>query len=199
MGRIWSVQRHVRSTKAQKESLLLLRFLCALSGSPCSIGGRALSGHTEGYIAVAHPRCHLDGLVRSESRNLFTCEQVPDNGRLTVVVGHHQPPCAPFANIIDGNELYILVMIRKLPLYRQGIMMEAVYGRSLCEEEEGGCSSARLERRDCCCSVFALECGGRNRLCLRRWPGAIARPSDRHRRRLNTEEVHHYRGISMTS
>lgn len=104
-------------------------------------------------------------LIRGESGNLVTRQEVPDNGGLACVVADDQSPRAHVAVVVDGEQLHLLGMPCEPPLYRERVMVAAHDRSPLGVEEHGGRGGTRLKvagervrrRRSHCVAVHVSE------------------------------------------
>ena len=120
------------------------------SGRDMFLGGRPEQddlalGIAKRYIAVPHPRRYLKWFDCCESSMLGSGEQIPHNGSLSNVIADHQSPRTSFADVVDRDELYFLVVMGESPFDGQGVMVKAQDQRTLREEEERCGGGAWLE------------------------------------------------------
>jgi hypothetical protein len=78
---------------------------------------------TKSYVPVPHPSRDLQWLKGGKSSMLATSEQVPDNGRLAIVIGDHEPSSPPLAHIIHRYELDVFTMMRESSLDGKSVVV----------------------------------------------------------------------------
>lgn len=93
-----------------------------------SIGAKLL---TKGDVAISHPGCHTDMIVRGEARDLLAREQIPHDGGLVGVVAHDVTARTSLAHVVDGDEDDRVGVTLEAPLEREGVVMEAEDGIAL--------------------------------------------------------------------
>lgn len=93
--------------------------------------------HTEGNIAIFHPRRYPDRLKGCETGNLISGEEVPHNGSLPRIVAHDQASSSSFAAVIDRQKQDSFLVSLEPTVHRQSVVMKTNDGRVLREEKNG--------------------------------------------------------------
>ena len=100
---------------------------------------------TKGNVAILHPRCHPNGLVRCEPGDFIAGEQIPHDRCLPGIITHDQTARASFADIVHRQKQDPFLMPLEPAFNGQRVVVQADDRRVLRIEKDGRCGRAGLE------------------------------------------------------
>ena len=86
---------------------------------------------TEGNVAISHPCCDLDRLVRYEPRVFIALVNIPHNSSQASVDADTEFPCQSLTSVVDGNQDDFFFMLGEAPFKLEGVVVKAAYSGPL--------------------------------------------------------------------